>query len=150
MSTVQRYQQRISGPLMDRVDIHLEMVRVPFQKLASLEAGEPSSAIRSRVETARKVQKARFRRRGKPGMMVNGDMGQAEVQQFGDIDEVGRNLMRAAMQQMNLIKLPHRFWKRGIRITSVSRYKESACGRASDSFHNRRIFLLATFPPAAI
>ena len=61
MSAVQRYQQRISGPLMDRVDIHLEMVRVPFQKLASLEAGGPSSAIRSRVETARKVQEARFR-----------------------------------------------------------------------------------------
>ena len=121
MSVVQRYQQRISGPLMDRVDIHLEMVRVPFQKLASLEAGEPSSAIRSRVETARKVQEARFRKWGKPGMMVNGDMGPAEVQQFCDIDEAGRNLMRAAMQQMNLsARAYHRILKLGRTIADLA------------------------------
>jgi magnesium chelatase family protein len=102
MSAVQRYQQRISGPLLDRIDIHLQMVRVPFQKLASLEAGEPSSEIRRRVEAARKVQEQRFRGWHKPGILVNGDMGPAEVQSFCAIDEAGRNLMRAAMQQMNL------------------------------------------------
>ena len=121
MSVVQRYQQRISGPLMDRVDIHLEMVRVPFQKLASLEAGESSSAIRARVETARKVQEARFRKWGKPGVMVNGDMGPAEVQQFCDIDEAGRNLMRAAMQQMNLsARAYHRILKLGRTIADLA------------------------------
>jgi hypothetical protein len=67
MSAVHRYQQRISGPLMDRIDIHLEMARVPFQKLASLEAGEPSCAIRARVEAARKVQEQRFPRLGQTG-----------------------------------------------------------------------------------
>ena len=121
MSVVQRYQQRISGPLMDRVDIHLEMVRVPFQKLASLEAGEPSSTIRARVETARKVQEARFRKWGKPGVMVNGDMGPAEVQQFCDIDEAGRNLMRAAMQQMNLsARAYHRILKLGRTLADLA------------------------------
>ena len=127
MSAVQRYQQRISGPLMDRVDIHLEMVRVPFQKLASLEAGESSSAIRARVETARKVQEARFRKWGKPGVMVNGDMGPAEVQQFCDIDEAGRNLMRAAMQQMNLsARAYHRILKLGLRRLSVQPHRGRA------------------------
>ena len=87
---------------MDRVDIHLEMVRVPFQKLASLEAGESSSAIRCPRGDGAQGAGARFRKWGKPGVMVNGDMGPAEVQQFCDIDEAGRNLMRAAMQQMNL------------------------------------------------
>ena len=121
MSAVQRYQQRISGPLMDRVDIHLEMVSVPFQKLASLEAGEPSSAIRARVETARKVQEARFRKWGKPGVMVNGDMGPAEVQQFCDIDAAGRNLMRAAMQQMNLsARAYHRILNLGRTIADLA------------------------------
>jgi magnesium chelatase family protein len=52
---VQRYQQRISRPLMDRIDIVLEMARVPFAKLSSLEAGEPSAAIRARVEAAHAV-----------------------------------------------------------------------------------------------
>jgi hypothetical protein len=54
------------------------------------------------------------------------------------------------LQDKRISYSPHRFWKRGIRRTSVSRYKGSACGRASDSFHNRRIVLLATFPPGAI
>ena len=95
---MQRYQQRISGPLLDRIDIHLDMVRVPFQKLASLEAGEDSATIRTRVEGARKVQEERFRKWNKLHVVVNGDMGPAEVQAFCDIDEAGRNLMRAAMQ----------------------------------------------------
>jgi len=102
LSAVQRYQQRISGPLLDRIDIHLDVARVPFQKLASLEAGEDSATIRARVETARKVQELRFQKWGKPHVLVNGDMGPAEVQAFCEIDEAGRNLMRAAMQQMNL------------------------------------------------
>lgn len=102
LSAVQRYQQRISGPLLDRIDIHLEIARVPFQKLASLEAGESSATIRARVEAARKLQEERFRQWGKPNVLVNGDMGPAEVQAFCEIDEAGRNLMRAAMQQMNL------------------------------------------------
>ena len=121
MSAVHRYQQRISGPLMDRIDIHLEMARVPFQKLASLEAGEPSCAIRARVEAARKVQEQRFRAWGKPGVLVNGDMGPAEVQEFCAIDEAARNLMRAAMQQMNLsARAYHRILKLGRTIADLA------------------------------
>jgi magnesium chelatase family protein len=62
MSAVQRYQQRISGPLMDCIDIHQDMVRLPFQKLASSEEGEPARAIRQRVEAVRKIQEAPFRK----------------------------------------------------------------------------------------
>ena len=102
MGTVQRYQKRISGPLMDRIDIHLEVKRVPFQKLSALEKGETSVAIRQRVETARQVQTVRFANLNKPNILVNGDMGPAEVQTFCQLDEASRNLMRAASQQMNL------------------------------------------------
>lgn len=102
LSAVQRYQQRISGPLMDRIDIHMDVLRVPFQKLADLAEGEPSATIRGRVEAARQMQQMRFAALGKPNLLVNGDMGPAEVQQFCQLDEGGRNLMRAAMQQMNL------------------------------------------------
>ena len=121
MTAVQRYQQRISGPLMDRIDIHLEMVRVPFQKLSSLDPGEPSAAIRARVEAARKIQEHRFRKWNKPGMLVNGDMGPAEVQAFCTIGEPARNLMRAAMQQMNLsARAYHRILKLGRTIADLA------------------------------
>ncbi len=118
---MQRYQQRISGPLMDRIDIHLEMARVPFQKLSGLEAGEPSAAIRARVEAARQVQRARFGGWQRPGMYTNGDMGPAEVQAFCPIDEGGRNLLRAAMQQMNLsARAYHRLLKLGRTIADLA------------------------------
>lgn len=102
MGLVQRYQGRISGPLMDRIDIHTDVNRVPFEKLSSLGGGEPSSAIRARVERARQIQLARFQPLGKKQILVNGDMGPAEVQKFCQLDEAGKNLMRAAVKQMDL------------------------------------------------
>ena len=87
---------------MDRIDIHLDVRRVPFEKLASLEGGEPSKVIRARVEAARKVQEARFTASGKANMLVNGDMGPAEVQQFCAIDADGKELMRSAVRQLEL------------------------------------------------
>lgn len=102
MGLVQRYQKRISGPLMDRIDIHLEVQRVPFQKLSTLDKGETSATIRQRVEQARQLQAQRFVGLNKPNLLVNGDMGPAEVQAFCQLDETGKNLMRSATQQMNL------------------------------------------------
>ena len=102
LGMVQRYQSRISGPLMDRIDIHADVMRVPFEKLASLDGGETSATIRARVDAARKIQAARFAPVGKPYVLVNGDMGPAEVQKFCDIDEAGKNLMRMAVRQMDL------------------------------------------------
>ena len=99
---VSKYQKRISGPILDRIDIHLDVQRVPIAKLAALDSGEPSSAIRTRVEAARARQAARFAPLGKPTLLVNGDMGPAEVQTFCALDEQGRALMRAAAAQMGL------------------------------------------------
>jgi magnesium chelatase family protein len=102
MGLVQRYQGRISGPLMDRIDIHVDVRRVPFEKLAGLEGGESSATIRARVERARKVQETRFKAWTKAHILVNGDMGPAEVQHFCQLDDAGKNLMRAAVKQMDL------------------------------------------------
>ena len=88
-----RRRRRISGPIMDRIDIHLDVRCVPFEKLAALEGGEPSKVIRARVEAARKVQEARFADLGKTNMLVNGDMGPAEVQEFCAIDADGKELI---------------------------------------------------------
>ncbi len=108
-STVTKYQKRISGPLLDRIDIHVEVPRVDYQKLSSDRLGETSDVIRSRVQAARDRQTARFTnldsRKTKTistNVVANAEMRVAEVRQFCKLDEAGEDLVRAAMGQMNL------------------------------------------------
>ena len=99
LSVVSRYQKRISGPLLDRIDIHIEVPRVEYEKLSDDRLGEPSAAIRGRVEGARERQRERF---GDTGLLANADMGPAEVREHCPVDEVGASLLRAAMQQLHM------------------------------------------------
>jgi magnesium chelatase family protein len=96
---VTRYQKRISGPLLDRIDIHVEVPRVDYDKLTDDRLGEPSEAIRRRVERARETQRKRFE--GTP-LTCNADMGPGEVRRLCKLDEAGRSLVRAAMQQLQM------------------------------------------------
>ena len=98
-STVTKYQKRISGPMLDRIDIHIEVPRVNYEKLSSDRLGEPSAAIRSRVQTARQRQLERF---AGTNIICNADMRVAEVRKFSKLDETGDSLIRAAMSQLNL------------------------------------------------
>jgi magnesium chelatase family protein len=98
-ATVTRYQKRISGPLLDRIDIHVEVPRVEFEKLTDDRLGEPSEAIRGRVEAARRRQRERF---AGTGLQANADMGPAEVRVFCPLEETGRSLVRQAMNQLSL------------------------------------------------
>jgi magnesium chelatase family protein len=97
--TVTRYQKRLSGPLLDRIDIHLEVPRVQYEKLSSERQGEPSARVRERVELARATQRRRFA--GTP-LSTNADMGPAEIRQYCAIDDAGKALLKAAMQQLHL------------------------------------------------
>ncbi len=99
LAQVMRYQNRISGPLLDRIDIHVEVPRIDYKKLSSDRMGEPSAKIRERVQAAREWQRARF---AGTNLQSNGDMGPGEVRKFCTIDDAGRNLLRAAMQQMQM------------------------------------------------
>jgi magnesium chelatase family protein len=99
MATVTRYQKGISGPLLDRIDIHIEVPRVAFEKLSGKRAGETSDAIRARVEAARQCQRDRF---AETDLASNADMGPAEVRQYCSIDDQGRALIKQAMQQLGL------------------------------------------------
>jgi magnesium chelatase family protein len=98
-SMVTRYQKRISGPLMDRIDLHVEVPRVAFEKLTANRRGEPSADIQARVEAARRRQVERF---AGSILYCNADMGASEVRHFCPLDETGRRLMKSAMAQMNL------------------------------------------------
>lgn len=98
-STVTKYQHRISGPLLDRIDIHVDVPRVDYEKLTDLRLGEPSSTIALRVENAREIQRQRFTG---THLACNSDMHPAEVRQYCVLDDPCRNLMHAAMNQMDL------------------------------------------------
>jgi magnesium chelatase family protein len=85
-----------SGPLLDRIDIHIEVPRVEYEKLSDERLGEPSAAIRARVEAARERQRRRF---AGTALLTNADMGPAEVREYCPVDDAGRSLLRSAMQQ---------------------------------------------------
>ena len=91
MTMVSRYQKRISGPLLDRIDIHVEVPRVDYEKLSSDRLGEPSQDVRARVESARERQRARFEG---TSMSCNADMGPAEIRQYCQVDEAAQEMKR--------------------------------------------------------
>jgi magnesium chelatase family protein len=97
--TVARYRKRISGPLMDRIDIHLEVPRVEYEQLASTEVAESSASVRARVEAARNVQQARF---GGTSLTCNADMTVAEVREHCTLDQTCQDLARTAVERMGL------------------------------------------------
>ena len=99
-SMITRYQKRISGPMMDRIDLHVDVPRVDFEKLTAVTRNEPSAAIRERVEMARERQTRRFQ--DNDILFCNADMGPSEVRELCQLDETGQRLMKSAMSQMNL------------------------------------------------
>lgn len=94
-----RYQKRISGPLLDRIDIHLEVPRIDYEQLADRRQGEKSEVVRARVEAARQIQIGRF---AGSDTLTNAAMGPKDVQEHVRLDVQGEQLMRAAVRQLNL------------------------------------------------
>lgn len=98
-TAIARYQKRISGPLLDRIDIHVEVPRVDYEKLADKRQVETSATIRTRVQEARDRQLHRFHG---TKLACNAEMGPAEVRDFCQTDASGEKLLKAAMQQLHL------------------------------------------------
>ena len=97
---VHRYLNRISGPLLDRFDLQIEIVPVPFEKMAEQKQAENSATIRERVIKARKIQEERFANH--PGIYCNAQMESKLLHQYANPDEKGLNLLRTAMTRLNL------------------------------------------------
>ena len=100
-----KYQKRISGPLLDHIDIHIEVPRLDYRKLSSDRLGETSEVIRCRVQSSRDIQQRRFEAQSREtlhSIICNADMGVGEIHQFCKLDEAGESLIRAAMERMNL------------------------------------------------
>ena len=97
---VQRYMSRISGPLLDRIDIHIEVVPADYQNLSVTAKTENSSVIRERVVKAREIQSERFA--GNDGIHSNAQMTPALIRRHCHIDDAGGRLLRAAMEKRGL------------------------------------------------
>ena len=98
-SAVARYQKRISGPLLDRIDVFVEVPPVEYEKLVEEEPAEDSSRPRLRVEEAREIQGKRFK---ESGFFCNSEMGPTEVWKFCQLDEGAKGLLQTATQRLNL------------------------------------------------
>lgn len=108
---VNKYMAKVSGPLMDRIDLHIEVTPLSHEALAKKELGEPSAAIRQRVIAARKIQEARYR--GEKGIHCNAQMNTRLFRQWCDIDADCQELMK---QTMNRIGLSARAYDRILKV----------------------------------
>ena len=97
---IQRYMNKISGPLLDRIDIQCEITPVPFKDISKAAQGEPSAEIRKRVIRAREIQAARFS--GQKGIHCNAQMSERMIHQYAEPDEAGISMLRMAMERLSL------------------------------------------------
>ena len=97
---IQKYMNRISGPLLDRMDLHIEVPVVPFNQLSQMQPGESSAAIRKRVIAARKRQEERYK--NFKGVYSNAQMTERMIHQFAEPDEQSLDMLRTAMERLHL------------------------------------------------
>lgn len=122
-SQIKRYMGNISGPLLDRIDIHVEVPAVPFEELTIKKSGEPSTTIRRRVQLGRQLQSDRFI--NDEGIYCNAHMGRAHLRNFCELDEESHALLRQAVSRFGLSARAHD------RILKVSRTIADLAGRQS-------------------
>ena len=127
MGMIQRYRKRLSGPLLDRIDIHIEVPRVSYDKLSKGQRGELSASIRARVEIARERQRARL---AGTGLVCNADMGPGELREFCALRGETQALMRSAMRQMHLSARAYH------RVLKISRTVADLEGSANIQVHH--------------
>jgi magnesium chelatase family protein len=96
---IARYLAKISGPLLDRIDLQVEVPALTPDEIATTAAGEPSSAIRARVEAARAIQRERFRR---SSTRSNGEMTARQLRRFCELDTASRRLLETALSRLGL------------------------------------------------
>ena len=134
-SAVARYQKRISGPLLDRIDIHLEVPSVNYEHLSDTRAGEPCATVRSRVEAARAIQAERF---AGTTLVTNADMGPRELAGFATLDPAGESLLKSAVRQLHLsARSYHRVLKLARTIADLAAADQIAANHLAEALQYR-------------
>lgn len=131
-----RYQSKLSGPLLDRIDIHVEVPRVEYDKLMSLERGEGSTTVRARVEQARVRQAERFA--GIQGLFANSDMGVGEIDRFCVLSPEARQLIELSVRRMQLsARAYHRILKLSRTIADLADSDRIEVAHAAEAIQYR-------------
>ena len=134
-TAIAKYQRRLSGPLLDRIDIHVEVPRVQYEKLTGQGDGEPSRVVRARVQAARGRQQARF---AGTGLVSNADMGPSEVRKYCLTDQSTQGLLKSAMQQLHLsARAYHRTLKLARTIADLAGAETIAAIHAAEALQYR-------------
>lgn len=135
--SVERYLNKVSGPLLDRMDLHVQVLPVPYQELSSVSAGESSRAVRERVIAARKIQTARFA--GTP-LFCNAQMQSKQIQEYCNLSSTSGNLLKNAMQRYGLsARTYHRILKVARTIADLAGGGDIAETHVSEALHYRCI-----------
>jgi len=136
-SQVQRYLSKISGPLMDRIDLHVEVTPVDFEEMSAEREGEPSAAVRERVVAARERQESRF---AGAEAHCNAQMGAQEVQTHCTIDDAAQNLLRTATDRLGLSARGYtRILKVARTIADLERTGDIAAQHVSEAIQYRSL-----------
>lgn len=121
--------------MLDRIDIHIEVPRVDYEKLSGDRLGESSALIRQRVQAARNIQQQRFAN-SQSDIVCNADMRVGEIRQFCQLQDEGQSLMRAAMSQMNLsARAYHRILKLARTIADLTGSEEIQSAHLAEALH---------------
>ncbi len=132
--------------MLDRINIHIEVPRVDYEKLSGDRLGESSETIRARVQAARNIQQARFTNPefrisnnvSSTDIICNADMRVGEIRQFCKLQEEGQSLMRAAMSQLNLsARAYHRILKLAHTIADLAGSEEIQFAHLAEALHYR-------------
>jgi magnesium chelatase family protein len=135
---VQRYESRLSGPLLDRIDMHLEVPSIPYREMSSGYSGESSSAIKKRVEQAREVQKKRFAKR--KNFYCNVQMTPKDLRKFCFLDKASEKLIEDAVERLGLsARSYHRILKIGRTIADLDNSKHLQTKHIAEAIQYRRL-----------
>ena len=135
---VERYRSRVSGPLLDRIDIHLEVPAVAYRDLVGAGAEEPSATVRQRVELARVRQRERFRER--PGLRANAHMSARDLRRYCPLSEPVERLLREAVTRLGLsARAYHRILKIGRTIADLAGTDDLSTTHVSEAIQYRSL-----------
>lgn len=135
---VQRYESRLSGPLLDRIDMHLEVPAVPYKKMSAGTSGEPSSLIKHRVQKARALQKKRFLRR--KNFYCNAQMASRDLMQFCTLDRESEKLVENAVARLGLsARSYHRILKIARTIADLDSSETLGAKHVAEAIQYRRL-----------
>ena len=137
-AAVERYLSRVSGPLLDRIDIHLHVPAVAYRDLTGTRIEEASASIRERVETARRIQRERFR--GRPGVHANAHMSPRDLRAVCRVSADVEELLRGAIQRLGLsARAYHRILKISRTIADLAGVDELETNHVSEAIQYRTL-----------